>query len=212
MTSEIILIGGSECSGRSRLAKSLVDELHTQMPIEHLAVGDIIRSIGRGAIQSYRSIEVSRHLHSADASLPIDNSVMYDIISESLTKHGSADVILLDGYPRLASQMDDLAELALLDDRDIAGMIVTHTSEEIALMRMIKRRARPFTPHLTVTAAKERLELSDLNSQAVIAECHAHNISVEYVDTSDSKVESTDAGLYLVRHLLNPQAKDQDAS
>lgn len=208
MTSEIILIGGSEASGRSRLASSLVDELSVQMSIEHLAVGDIIRSIGRGALRSYRTLEISRHLHGPNAIQPIDNDVMYDVISESLTDHNSTDIILLDGYPRLASQMDDLAELALLDDRNIAGMIVTQTSEEIALMRMIKRRNRPFSPHLTVSEARERLEISRMNSEAVIAECQVHNIPIEFVDTSHSKVESTDIGLYLVKHLLNPNSKN----
>jgi adenylate kinase family enzyme len=210
MTSEIILIGGSEGSGRSRLAKSLVNELNVQMPIEHLAVGDIIRSIGRGALRSYRSIEISRHLQGPNALLPIDNEIMYDVISESLAQHSSADVILLDGYPRLPSQMDDLAELALFDDRTIAGMVVTQTSEAVSLMRMIKRGTRDFTPHLTVTTARERLQLSIENSTAVIQECLAHAIPVAFIDTSHSKIETTEVGLNIVQRFLHPHIDEDE--
>ena len=208
MTSEIILIGGSECSGRSRLAKSLVDELYTQMSIEHLAVGDIIRSIGRGALASFASIEVSQHLRGPDAATPIDDDIMYTIVSEALTRYSSADVILLDGYPRFVSQIDHLDDIAILDDRTIAGMIVTQTSEDEAVMRMLKRRNRPFTPQLTASAARERLHESIVNSELVIAEYQERDIPVEFINTSHSKMESTDVGFYLVKRLLNPDSND----
>lgn len=53
MSREIIMVGGGPASG-----KSAISELRFEMSIEHLAVGDVIRSIGRGAIKSHYTQEI----------------------------------------------------------------------------------------------------------------------------------------------------------
>lgn len=202
MERDIILIGGMPGSGKSRLGKSLAHELRTEMSIEHLSIGDIVRAIGRGAINSYHSEHINKHLTGPKANELIDNRIMYDVINETLSAHDSTSHLLLDGYPRTLDQLDDLTELTAHDGRTQLGALVTITDEDLAVMRMIKRSPRDYEGNLTVTEARERIRQYVDSYTPVIRELRASGQPLKTIDTSGIKEDTNLAGLDALRTIL----------
>ncbi|MDB5168377.1 MAG: adk [Candidatus Saccharibacteria bacterium] len=203
MERDIILIGGMPGSGKSRLGKSIADELRTEMSIEHLPIGDIIRAIGRGAIESFYASEIRQHLMGPNASELIDNTVMYAVIDETLTAHAHTDHLMIDGYPRTLDQLDDLAELASNDARTQVGAIVTVTNEDTAVMRMIKRSPRDYEGALTVDWARTRIQRHIDNYTPVITTLHSRDTPITFVDTSGIKADTNLTGLKAIKTIIH---------
>lgn len=202
MERNVIAIVGIHGSGKSRLAKNIVQELQPTQSIDHLAVGDTIRKIGRGVIESCRSEEIRSHLNSLHAQRLIDDEIIYDVMSEAFSAYRGSDTILIDGFPRTKVQAEQLDTLAILNSCKVAGFIRTDTTDMDATMRMIKRSPRDYEGSLTVTAARERIDedrelYSDMNLSL-----HYPDLPLEVIDTSGSKEDSTQAGLHIVKTML----------
>lgn len=209
MERDIILIGGMPGSGKSRLGKSIANELHTEMSIEHLPVGDLIRAIGRGAIQSFYTDEIRRHLTGPNSSELIDNTIMYTVIDEALSAHHHTDHLLIDGYPRTLDQLDDLVELANNDARRQAGAIITVTNEDMAVMRMIKRSPRDYEGTLTVDQARARIQRHTDNYTPIIHTLQSNGTPVAFINTSGIKEDTNLAGLRSIQTIISQSKSDQ---
>lgn len=209
MERDIILISGMPGSGKSRLGKSLANELRTEMSIEHLSAGDLVRSIGRGAIRSYYSREVRNHLTSPNSQRLLPDAVMHRIIDEALSAHSTTDHLLLDGYPRTIDQLSDLDELARYDDRKQSGAILTDTSDDIAVMRMIKRSPRDYEGSLTVEQAEQRIKLHNDNFTPVLQAFSKRDLPFKIIDSSGVKEDTNRAGLQALRGILAADTLDE---
>lgn len=202
MNRDLILIGGGPGSGRSRLGESLAQELHTQMSVEHISVGDTIRAIGRGVLRSYYAHDIHAHLKSGSGQ-PIDDVIMYNVIEEIMERADGTELLLLDGYPANREQVKDLFELAVIDNRTIAGLLHTEIEDSLAIMRMIKRRPRNYDGELTVSGAQERLKQRSMDFKAAALELSCCDVPFELIDTSGPKDATTRHGLLAVYQFLD---------
>ena len=203
MERDIILLGGKPGSGKSRLGRELAAELEPGISAEHLSLGEQVRAIGRGALSSY-SREVIAHLDSPHPEKPLPDELAYGLVSEALVRADEAHLILLDGYPRYASQIESVYELAIKDERWLDGMIITDTNDEIALARMLKRNERNAYRYTKVEPSQARARLLNYETltRPAYEEFRARNLPIEVIDTSYSKQTTTNRGLAAVAYML----------
>jgi adenylate kinase family enzyme len=205
MERDIVLIGGIPASGKTRMGASLTEQLNTpDFHVSHISIGNVIRAIGRHALHSHFTTNITDHLNTYGDTVPLDDEIIYGIASEALSRRDSANLILMDGTPRYRTQVDDVIELALLDERMIRGMLMTTVAKDTAIVRMIKRGSRIANrPPLSVMEADQRIEDYQVAFDPTILKIKHYGWPLEEVETSGSKVESTAKGLQIVRHFLD---------
>lgn len=140
----LIHVGGSPGSGKSRMARALVDRLHesTDLQAEHLSLGDQVRLLGRGAISSAFSEYVDLHLANPHtANEPIEEEIIVSLLAMSIhsASDRGVDVILLDGYPRYGRQVETYFDLAQVYGYKTPGALIMETDPATALSRILKR-------------------------------------------------------------------------
>lgn len=202
MERNVIAIVGIHGSGKSRLAKNITQELQSTHSIDHLGVGDTIRKIGRGVIESCRSEEIRSHLNSSHARHLIDDEIMYDVMSEAFSAYRGSDTILIDGFPRTSAQAEQLDTLSVLNACKIAGFIKTDTSDADAIMRMLRRGPRDYEGFLMATDASERITQDRKHYDELNLPQHFPSLPIKIIDTSGAKEETTSVGLYTVKDML----------
>lgn len=210
MERNIIAIIGVHGSGKSRLAKNVVERLQPTQSIDHLGVGDTIRKIGRGVIKSNQYEAIRDHLNSPQAHQLLNDEIMYEVMQEAFSAYQSSDTILADGFPRTSAQADQLDTLAVLDSRKIAGFIMTNASDKDAIMRMISRGPRDYEGSLSVSDALARVKHDRVLQNDMALPMHFPSLPFEVIDTSASTevADSTRAGLRVVSNMIhtnNPQ-------
>jgi adenylate kinase family enzyme len=203
MERSLIMLIGASGSGKTTLGKTIVEQLKIDTSIEHISTGNLVRHIGSGVIKSARYQEVIDHLNSPHSTQRLDDEIMYTIISEALTNVEETDVILLDGAPRTATQVNDISELAVKDSRRVAGVIFTFVeNSETGMTRLSKRRPREFSQKLTSAAAIEQHNYSSEALSAVTDEFSYNGVTPRYVETSGQKSATATQGLAIVRRML----------
>jgi adenylate kinase family enzyme len=128
---------------------------------------------------------------------------MYNIVEEMLERAEGTELILLDGYPASRGQVRDLFELTVFNNRTVAGLLHTKADEDLAVMRMIKRRPRNYDGELTVTTARDRFKQRSLEFTAAALELSQLDVPFELIDTSGSKESTTRHGLLAVQQFLD---------
>lgn len=203
MERSLIMLIGASGSGKTTLGKNMVEQLQTEMSIEHISTGNLVRHIGSGAVKSTLYQHILNHLNGPEPAKRLDDEVMYTIISEALIRAEETDIVLLDGAPRTAAQVDDISELALKDSRRVAGAIQTYVaSPETNIARLLKRSPREFSRQLTDDEAVEQLHYTNSTLDAVISELFHNAVSTRYLETSGPKADTTKEGIVLVRRIL----------
>lgn len=205
MGRELILISGLPGSGKSRLGRSMAELLHTpKRSAEHVSLGDRVRNIGSLAVDSAFGDAIYRHLKSPQRHLPLSDEIAYGVASEALIDSHQSDLVLLDGYPRNINQYTDVGQLALNEERQLRGMIITETSEEDMLSRLVMRQPRNFEGRIDPTIAHERLDTQRENLRLLHGDLLVnpdYRLRLQYVNTHGPKDTSTRLGLEALREL-----------
>ncbi len=185
---DIILIGGKPGSGKSRLSREIALELGKTdgCSAEHISIGDHIRKIGTGAIRSAYGKLIEEHLTETPHEL-IDDEIICEILAGRIARSGNTDLLLIDGMPRRKSQIDVISTIADQEKRTIRGLIVTHTSDEIAQLRLSIRALRAGRNKVEVSTIALRLAVHDQHFPDVIAAYQNSNLPIEKIDTTDKK-------------------------
>lgn len=214
MERSIILVDGVPGGGKSTLSKNIVKQLQPDYLVEHISIGNTIRAIGKGAIASVYAQRVALHLNSINATQLIDDDVMFGITHEALERSDAAELVLLDGYPRRISQVDDMFTLAEAVDRTVAGRLVVDTPDHIAVSRMLKRKPRDFSLPLTTDDARERLRAYHQAHAEMLHGLHSKRMPpFEMIDTTGSNESATRNALLAVKYFLSPSdTQVEDAS
>lgn len=216
----IILVGGEPSSGKSTLGESLAHTYHAEIERQrrqtlelvshsvfeqlldtkdtpyasHVSLGQYVRDVYTKQTDSYYYPTVKKHLESDDPYDLLDDLVAYGLTLEAFLHHNDSELIFLDGYPRRATQVDDIAMMAGDLGYRLRGMIVTETKD--AKARCLKRdRGLGMTavgsalndsipPELAV---ERRFHLYEQFMPETLAEVHSLGIPVEYIDTSGPK-------------------------
>lgn len=200
----IVLVGGIPGSGKSRLCRSVVSEQYYEQSIDHVPVGEIIRTIGRGTLRSIYREEIQRHLNSPTPYTPIDREIMYNVMSEALTQHDDADLLLIDNYPRYIDQVEDMYELAMLDDRNVRGLILTDVSDKIAIARMLHRRPSDNRRAMTELEAMERIAYHKQTYPSTKNLLRDQGLPVEIINTFTFKADTTEHAIQTVNYMISP--------
>lgn len=199
----VIMMGGAPGSGTSRLGKVLEQHLwRHHASAEHISVGNRIRAIGSGVLRSVYTDTVVNHLNSDRAFLPIDDDIMYGLVSEVLLQSEERDIILLDGYPRYEPQAADIQDLAVKDERSVTGMIVTQVDEETSLARMIKRGQKNHARAVSLAEACWRLDYFNDTFPATLTKLRQDGMPIVRVDSHGSKPQTDIMGIEAVHRLL----------
>lgn len=212
MERSMIIVGGGLRTGRSTLAKNIAEDFQQTYETRYISFGDTIRAIGHQAlirgsfedeyIDSFYSDTIKKHLNGDSATELLDDDVAWGVMNEALTRTDDAELLIVDGYPKTKTQADDLLNLAIGDDRRIAGLLITTVDEKQALARMLKRGKNGTTQPYDETAALEKLRSYSRSFGEIILHLASKNIPIETVDTSGFKEDSTKQGLHYAKSFL----------
>jgi len=200
----IILLNGMPGSGTSDLCQNIVNELHFDHSIEHLATSEIIRAIGRSSIDSYYQRQVQNHLNSPQSRLPINRKLMYDIMSEALSRLDAVDLLLVNGYPQHIDQVEDLYELAMLDDRSLCGLIITEASEKVAIKRLTRQASSGHGKVMSEYEAEQLVQYYKSTYPAVGIELRKRKMPIEIINTMAPNPDTTDHAIQAINYMISP--------
>lgn len=223
----IILVGGEPGSGKSTLGESLahiyhadIEQRHQQILhtvshsafeqlfdtaatpyASHVSLGQYVRDVYAKETDSYYYATVKKHLESDDPYDFLDDLVAYGLTLEAFLHHNDAELIFLDGYPRRAAQVEDLAMMSGDLGYTLRGMIVTESKD--AKARCLKRdRGLGKTAIgnalsdtiLPEVAVERRFRLYEQHMPDTIEGLRSLDIPIEHIDTSGSKGQSLQLG------------------
>lgn len=209
MNRNIILLGGQPGSGKSRLGRDIVKNLSSELSVEHISLGERIRAIGRGAISAY-SFDIAAHLASDYPEEPLNSELTYSLVSEFLFQARKVDLVLLDGYPRYIDQVESTYELAIKDGRQLRGMIVTDTSDENSMVRILKRGKKDRERQEVDPAfARWRIQSHHTSFEPVRQELQKRGLPIETVNSTYDKQATTRHGLFAVAYMLSSGSRPQ---
>lgn len=216
----IILVGGEPSSGKSTLGKSLAHAYHTEIEQQrhqaldtashsvfeqllhdttspyasHVSLGQYVRDVYAQKTDSYYYPTIKKHLESDDPYDLLDDLVAYGLTLEAFLHHNDSELIFLDGYPRRASQVDDIAMMAGDLGYTLRGMIVTETQN--AKARYLKRDRNlgatavgnalnhSIAPEIAV---ERRFQQYEQHMPDTLRSIRTLDLPIEHIDTSGPK-------------------------
>lgn len=188
---DTILLTGIPGGEASKLGESLARELDSPLlSVEHVSLGDRIRAIGRGAVESLYGSHVARHLARRHPEDLIDDEIIRGVIEEVFDGHRETGLLLLDGYPRTIAQASDALGIARRSRRVVRGAIVTETDELTALTRMTEHSDRP----ATLETARSRLEIYHQAVPDAIEALGRRGLLLTHIDTTNEEADVLEAG------------------
>ncbi len=206
----IIHIGGSPGSGKSRMARALVDRLHlsTSLRAEHISIGDRLRMISRQAIHSIYQEYIIDHLaNPLRAHYPMDDEVVEVVAYEALSESNRRDtqVVFLDGYPRYASQVGAYFDLTEVSEWATPGALVAELDRETAMARVLKRNDKHPDRYVDDEEAEMRMKLHEVHYPEVRLQLgkYAGRFAVHAIDTSGPKQYTDNQAFMATMQLLD---------
>jgi len=186
---ELILINSALDSHAEWLGDQLAREQYSQLFVEHISVKKIVRSLGGTALKS------------------IDSALLYDAVSDALTIHDSAGLVLVSNYPQhsipiheVKEQIDDIYELAGFDDRTIAGLIIPDSPKTDSVLQILSENRVP----LTVPDAEKILLQHQQGFDPMVIEFLYRGLPTRFVDMSNEDEEVIYDAVQCVMQLIRP--------
>lgn len=205
----LIHVGGSPGSGKSRMARTLVDRLQesTDLQAEHISLGEQVRLLGRGAISSAFTEYVDLHLANPHtANEPLDEEIIVSLLAMSIhsASDRDIDVVLLDGYPRYDRQVETYFDLAQVYGYQTPGALIMQTDTATALSRVLKRGRDHQDRSTSTRQAWNKLISHNESYPAVIQKLGAFStwFSLYSIDTSGPKQQTDDRAFEATLRLI----------
>lgn len=100
---EVMLVAGGPYSGKSTVAARFAAGDHTGS-IRHLSMGDHVRSIVAGEIESAYSDALRSELEGLKKHIPAPHTTTLGVFNEYMAANESAALVVVDGHPRDADR------------------------------------------------------------------------------------------------------------
>lgn len=127
----ILIITGPPYSGKGTQCDILKEELKFQ----HISTGDKCR------LEKQNKTEIGKIMSKYEEKGDlVPDSIMKDLFSKILDENASSNGIILDGYPRTITQVNDLMELIELKKMEI-GKVINIDVPKTELLKRAKKRA-----------------------------------------------------------------------
>lgn len=191
--SKIVLLGGRPGSGKSSLARAIQTELNTTTPntAEHLSIGDHLRAIGRGAIQSIHAERILGNSSELQASKRLPAEIVRDVVQEYVEIRKNTPYILVDGYPRYEDEVDPFIEITEHAGAEIHGLFHLELPYEIAKNRILGRGRRESERQVDEEFADWRLNQHDTHYNLALRAVEASGLAVIPLDATRTTEELT---------------------
>lgn len=164
MKTGLVVISGKPGSGKTAAAIELVSRLNTYgINAYHISIGDRLRSIASGAIESKHSQSVKKHLGRLSLAQPIPSHIPGMVIKEAIDDQ-PAGLLALDGYPRFKEQLSDFHSIATKIGSGVLSIemvLPDNTSSKRLLNRSKRTGEASYSPSLIAQRLEEyRLHVS----------------------------------------------------
>lgn len=207
----LIHVGGSPGSGKSRMSRALVDRLHetTDLHAEHISIGDQVRLLARGAINATPAEREHVILHLANpltAVRPLDEEIISKLLHLSLDSAAerNIDTIFLDGYPRYEDQVDSYFYWAQMLEYDTPGALIAEVDIETAQTRIQKRGRDHHDRYTNALLSWDKIIEHNENYPVALRKLSAFSIwfSIHRINTSGPKELTDDRAFEATKQLI----------
>jgi adenylate kinase len=155
----IVILLGLIGAGKGTQAKMLVDSMN----FLHIATGDLFRNAVKK--QTKLGIEIEKYMNNGEL---VPDELTIKMLLDSLNSMNQDADLLLDGFPRTASQCVALDEALTTKYLAVDYAINIHVSEEILLERIAKRAEIENRKDDKPEIAKRRLTNQQIGLQEVM--------------------------------------------
>jgi adenylate kinase family enzyme len=157
MYNGLVVVNGRPGSGKTSAAIKLTERLNSERLLAyHLSIGDRLRAIASGNVDSAYSKNVKKHIGKLSLSQPIPSHIPGLVIKEAI--HDKPEgLLVLDGYPRFEEQLSDFHRIAYVLGSRVLSIELSVTSE-IAMGRLLNRGDRPGEMHYSKQLLQHRME------------------------------------------------------
>lgn len=135
---DIIVVHGASGAGKSKQCGKLEQFTCKNKEIKHISIGDRLRGIRNGDIDSM----FGELVNSPDAPNPLEHYVVNGIVFESVKECGDNCIILIDGFPRFEDAVEIFAESIRVKGHTLLGCINLKISPQISRERLGVRGIR----------------------------------------------------------------------
>lgn len=196
---------GSPGSGKTTFARGVVTSPEYLGRSAYISLGQEVRDIRAGRLDSIASNEVRLHYKSHDHYDLLPDDIINQVAVDALRRYRTTnlDLIIIDGMPRRISQISDLTQLTGASYQ-LGGVIHTTIDREEALQRLLKRNSRTedHEPEMDEVIARHRLELYESNSLGVPLALMYNHIPVYELPTEGPKETTLQRGLGRVAAMM----------
>lgn len=177
---KIVVLHGTPGSGKTTHASKFKELYPTE--IEHISIGDRLRSIRSGEANSAFKQDIDRQAETLAQSAPLDHEIVNGVIFEFIKECPSIACVLIDGYPRFIEQLPSFFKSLDLENSSYLGIISLFISEATCINRLTNRGCRPgekqvdkdfalwrfdeYQTHTVPTIAQLRINTSTININA----------------------------------------------
>lgn len=197
MSDSIVLVGGRPGSGKSTLAENVTKY---DSNYYHLSIGNHLRNIGNGVIQSAYSSNVRAQKDTLSRSERLDDEVVNNIVIEAVASKQLSSVTLLDGYPRFPGQIQRFRDSLQRSNISLLALLHINVDRDVALERIIKRGTRPGEINVDLDFASFRIEQHDSTYVSVVEQI-SKIVPVFNVDTTQDMHSMTNTSLDILSKL-----------
>jgi adenylate kinase family enzyme len=201
---EIILLAGRPDSGKSTLARSLVNSFNEsigQGAAEHLSIGDHLRLLGRGVIHSAYAADIEAHANVLNQSQRLPAEIVRNVVREYLVaRDTSTRYVFVDGYPRYHDEVEPFIEVAEQASSSVASLLHLGLPYDIAKDRMIARGRREHEREVDDEFAAWRLSQHDSTYELALELIKAAGVPVHELDATLPLAQLTQQSMAVVNH------------
>ncbi len=131
---ELVLFQGYPGSGKSSAAASLANSLgmHDYDGALHFSIGNYLRSINAGYIESKFSERLRLESAILSKSQKLDDNLVNAVVDEYLGNLTGSGLVLIDGYPLYSEQVSVLRSNLKRRKLSILGLLIFDVPEGVA--------------------------------------------------------------------------------